>query len=87
MLLDDGTTFKLPGAAGGVHNSMEVDLAFARFADGHSNGDGDQVYSNFYLPIAKAHPEDNDVRHRILNAKDVTFGDKRFSHFVGAKRQ
>ena len=84
VLLANGTTFKLPAELG-TSNVLEIDLAFAQFAE-EPTSDG-KVYTTFYMPIAHAQTEiSENAQHRLVDARQVTFGDKRFSHFTGAKR-
>ena len=85
VLLADGTMFKLPAMPREVNKQL-VDMAFARFDESSNRPDG-AVYSTFYMPIANAHPSSMDAaRHRLIDARTVTFGEKIFSHFAGATR-
>ena len=72
----------------GAHNMLQVDLAFARFAETDlRRGASDWVHSTFYMPIANAHPSyDSEATHRLQDATEVVLGDMVFCNFVGAKR-
>ena len=89
VLLADGQSFKLP-AASGAGNSQQIDLAFASFADLPADGVDEassSLRSTFYMPIGHQNPTTEEgVHHQLVDARTVTFGDKVFSHFVGALR-
>ena len=73
------TMFKIPSIKG---QQKEIDLAFASM-DG--NCDQGRVKSTFYMPVACRMPH-TPPEHRLVPAQDVTFGDMKFSHYIGAKR-
>jgi hypothetical protein len=73
------TMFKFPRIKG---QREEIDLAFASM-----DGPCDQgpVKTTFYMPVACGMPH-RPPEHRLVPAQDVTFGDMKFSHYIGAKR-
>ena len=84
VLLENRASFKLPAVFG---ESMMVDLAFAKFDNDDNKDSSDSVLSTFYIPIASAQPSgQSETRHRLTDARTVTFGEKIFSHYTGASR-
>ena len=67
------------------NGNLEVDLAFASVSKSCTGDAKIDMKTDFFMPIATNGP-DKDSTTKLVNAKEVTFGEKRFKYFVGAKR-
>ena len=76
--------FKIPRLAGDV-NEKRVDLAFAEVSTDSSCTFQSSHDAIFYLPVAKVNESGLQV-HQLVDAREVTFGKRRFYSFTGACR-
>jgi hypothetical protein len=72
---------EIPSLAGAA-NEQTIDLAFA-LTDRHDHG---TVNTRFFMPVAQENILTGVPGTRLQDAREVTFGDLQFHHFVGACR-
>ena len=63
-------------------DDFQVDLAFAAM---DSSADSDEMIARFFMPVARSDPYTSQ-QTTLSDAREVEFGDLKFSHFTGAKR-
>ena len=73
----------MPWQAYSDGNNRTIDLAFAAV---ENNTDASEMTSRFYVPMADKETGYFEPVTKLKDARDVTFGDESFSHFVGAAR-
>ena len=62
--------------------TQTVDLAFATV---ENSTDSEEMLSRFYMPLAQTEGRHHQET-KLMDAREVTFGDLSFSHFEGAMR-